>query len=433
MNKTEIFKKTPKQKEAIDLLASPAKNVMLYGGSRSGKSFIALYTLFVRAGKMKSRHVCLRLRFNHIRTSLWMDTARKVHSLCFPDCGAEFVEKDTFIRFPNGSEIWFAGLDDKQRTEKILGKEYSSIFFNECSQLDLSSINIAKTRLAEKNLLKKLCIYDQNPPNKRHWAYHVFERHWDPLAEDAIEKADYPTILMNPEDNLENIDEDYLKMLEKLPQKERDRFLKGLYTDADDGQVYYLFDQDKHVKDFKIPKGTTFVGQDFNVDPGSAVLCKVADDKLWVYDEVFLRNSDTYKMAKGISEKVRRAAQDIKDARTMQVRIAPDSTGKNRKTSGKSDFQILEEKFGSNAILPTRNPYVTDRVNNVQRLLEEGRIIIHPRAKKLINDLEKVFWKDNKLDQKTDPLLTHISDALGYLCHEIMPFAEVYETPIRML
>jgi len=360
-----------------------------------------------------------------------MDTARKVHQLCFPNCGAVYNNTDYYIQFPNGSEIFFAGLDDKQRTEKILGKEYSTIFFNECSQLELSSINIAKTRLAEKNSLKKMCIYDQNPSSKRHWAYHIFERGWDPIAEEKVDKDDYVSILMNPADNIENIDEDYLKMLEKLPEKDRQRFLEGKYTDADDGQVYYLFDYENHVKEFEIPKGSTFVGQDFNVDPGSAVLCKIADDKLWVYDEVYLRNSDTYKMCKAMSEKVRRACVEINDRRTMQVRIAPDSTGKNRKTSGKSDFQILEEKFGSNAILPTRNPFVTDRVNNVNRLLEEGRIIIHPRCKKLINDLEKVFWKGNELDQKTDPLLTHVSDALGYLCHEMMPFDDVYEVPIR--
>jgi hypothetical protein len=28
---------------------------------------------------------------------------------------------------PNGSEIWFSGLDDKERTEKILGQEYVTI------------------------------------------------------------------------------------------------------------------------------------------------------------------------------------------------------------------------------------------------------------------------------------------------------------------
>ncbi len=101
--------------------------------------------------------------------------------------------------------------------------------------------------------------------------------------------------------------------------------------------------------------------------------------------------------------------------------IIPDSTGKARKTSGKSDHQILKD--AGYQIPPVRNPFVTDRVNNVNRLLMNNKIIINPRCKKLIGDLERVSWKDNKLDQKTDPMLTHISDALGYLANHIFPIS----------
>jgi len=403
------------------MLAGPELHNMLFGGSRSAKSFTIIYALFIRACKVKSRHACLRFKFNHIKTSLWMDTVPKVHSLCFPDCGVSYNKTDYFLEFPNGSEIWFAGLDDKMRTEKILGKEYSSLFFNECSQLDLESVNIAKTRLAEKNSLKKKIYYDQNPPTKRHWAYHLFEKGFDPLSEEPVDPRDYAKIIMNPGDNLENIDENYLKILEKLPEKDKQRFLYGEYADADDGEAYYQFVREDNVRTFERPGGAWFIGQDFNVDPGSAVLCKVADNKIWVWDEVFLRNSDTPKMVKAIREKT-----------SGQIYIAPDSTGKNRKTSGKSDFHILRENFGSNAILPTKNPYCTDRVNNLNRLFEEKRIIIHPRCKKLINDLEKVVWKGNDLDQKTDKLLTHVSDSLCYLAWHLYPYTKAFNADIKI-
>lgn len=415
------FKKTEDQKKAIKLLGSGAKNVMVYGGSRSGKSFIIMYALIVRMCMAKSRHVVLRQKFNHVKTSIWHETLPKVLKLCFPNLPVKWNKTDYFIEGPNESELWVAGLDNKERTEKILGKEYSTIFFNECSQLDLSAINIAKTRLAERNSLRKLCIYDQNPPSKRHWAYHLFERHFDPVAEDIVDPNDYASIIMNPHGNIANIDPDYIKMLEKLPEKERDRFLYGKYTDAEDGQVYYNFSQEECVDQFEVPRGPNYIGIDFNVDPFCAMIAKIADNKIYVFDEVFLRNSDTFKMSKEIKSKV-----------TGQVYLAPDSTGKNRKTSGKSDFHILQECFGSNAILATRNPYVTDRVNNLNRLFAEGRIIIHPRCKKLINDLEKVFWKGNELDQKTDPLLTHISDGLGYLAWHLFPHTEIFDSEIRI-
>lgn len=414
-----MFEKTHKQKQAIDLIGSGAKNIMLYGGSRSGKSFIALYAIFVRACKAPSRHACLRLRFNHIKTSLWLDTARKVHSICFPDCGAQFNGSDYYISFPNGSEIWFAGLDNADRTEKILGKEYSTLFFNECSQLGLAEVNTAKTRLAQKNDLRKISIYDQNPPSKKHWAYYIFERRWDPVSEKAVDENDYVKIHMNPKDNLANIDSGYLEMLETLPEKQKQRFLYGEYTDAEDGQVYYCFDSERHVKEIPELRGTYWVGVDFNVDPSTAVICRIADDKIYVVDEVFQRNSDTFKLSKEIRAKCK-----------GQVRIAPDSTGKNRKTSGKSDFHILQQEFGSNVLLPTRNPFVTDRVNNLNRLFAEDRIVISPKCRKLINDLERVFWRGNELDKRSDPLLTHVSDSLGYLAWHQMPYINTYESDI---
>jgi predicted ribonuclease YlaK len=41
---------TPKQSEALALLAAPAAaNVLLYGGSRSGKTLLFLYAMIVRA------------------------------------------------------------------------------------------------------------------------------------------------------------------------------------------------------------------------------------------------------------------------------------------------------------------------------------------------------------------------------------------------
>jgi hypothetical protein len=48
------FNKTDKQKEAIKLLSGPAKRIMLFGGSRSGKTAILIYALFVRALKKKA-------------------------------------------------------------------------------------------------------------------------------------------------------------------------------------------------------------------------------------------------------------------------------------------------------------------------------------------------------------------------------------------
>jgi len=140
------FNKTSKQKEAIDLLGGSSRYVMLFGGSRSGKTFIAIYAIIVRACRVKSRHCILRLNFNHIKTSVWMDTLPKVLKIAFPDLRVEWNRTDYYITLPNGSEIFCAGLDDEKRVEKILGKEFSTLYFNECSQIPYNSVQVAMTK-----------------------------------------------------------------------------------------------------------------------------------------------------------------------------------------------------------------------------------------------------------------------------------------------
>lgn len=415
---TTIFKKTKKQAQAIVLLASNAvRYCMLYGGSRSGKTFIAIYAIFVRASKIKSRHVILRLKFNHAKTSIWLDTIPKVLKICFPDLKVEFKASDFYVLLPNGSEVWIGGLDDSTRVEKILGKEYSTIYFNESSQIPWRSIQVALTRLAERNDLKKRAYFDMNPPTKKHWAYWLFEKGLNPDTLEPVDTSRYGKILMNPMDNLENIDEEYIsEVLDKLSPQERARFRDGEYSDFGDGQVYYSFDRALNVHLIEKEKrvGTIMIGMDFNVNPMTAVVGYYINKMFYVIDEVYLENSDTYKMS---AELIRRGYKG--------AWIFPDSTGRNRKTSGKSDHIILKDD-GFN-VRPTHNPFVRDRVNNMNRLLRDGSIIIEPKCQKLIYDLERVTWKGDDLDEGTEKNLTHISDALGYWCWSLNNL--VYQQP----
>lgn len=414
------FKKTDKQKQAIKKLSSKPRHCMLYGGSRSGKTLILIYALIVRACKIKSRHVVLRDKFNHVKTSIWLDTLPKVMKLCFPDLPYHKMQKKTdyYLEFPNGSEIWFAGLDDSERVEKILGKEYSTLYFNECSQISYASIQIALTRLAEKNELRKKIYYDCNPPKKRHWSYSIFIKNMEPETDQLLDPDDYCTLLMNPTDNIDNIDEDYVtNILAKLPEKDRARFLLGEFGDDNSGATYYSFSRENNVQEIeRHPEHVMYAFVDFNVDPLTGLIAQFYDDKIYILDEIFQRNSNTRMLAKEIKEKAGNAY------------IIPDSTGRNRKTSGQSDFMILED--AGFTIMEVRNPLVVDRVGNVNRLLEQGNVIINPKCVKLIGDLEKVCWRENsfELDQKKDPLLTHISDALGYGCHKLMPSEKIIES-----
>lgn len=414
------FKKTDIQRQAIDVLSSSSKYVALFGGSRSGKTFILIYAIIIRASKEKSRHAIIRHRFNAVKRSVWRDTLPKVLRLCFPKLKPKWNNTDFILELPNGSEIMMLGLDDAERTEKILGLEFSTIYFNESSQIDYSSVQTAISRLAEKNELKKRVWFDFNPPKKNHWSYYLFIKKLEPIDGIPLKSPnDYDSLKMNPKQNLENIDADYIALLEGMPEKERARFLDGEFTDESDGQAYYSFREDEHVKPTEIQYGTKIIGMDFNVSPFCSIMVQYLGGVFFVHDETCLDVGDTYRMCDALKKKNLEGSI-----------VIPDSTGANRKTSGKSDFNILRENGFT--IESTTNPFVLDRVNNVNRLLAAGRIIINPKCKKLINDLHKVSWKNNELDQSgASKDLTHVSDCLGYVCWKLDPIVSFKKNTIE--
>lgn len=240
------FQRTEKQKKATALLSS-VRHAMLYGGSRSGKTFIATRSIFIRALKVpKTDHLITRQRLNHAVSSIWYQTIPNVIASCFPQIANQLYSgmnnKDLFIALPNESKIWLGGIDDKQRSEKVLGKEFSTIYANECSQISYPSISLLRTRLAQKSDLTNRFYYDCNPPTKSHWTYKVFLEHKDPnTGMPLLNPQDYAYLLMNPTDNIANVDKDYLQELASLPERERMRFMEGLFLDDIEGALFREF------------------------------------------------------------------------------------------------------------------------------------------------------------------------------------------------
>ena len=232
------FKKTDKQ---VDLTALQTSVVfaMAYGGSRSGKTFITLRNIIIRACKVKSRHLVARLHFNHVKQSIVLDTLPKMMEICFPNLPFRINKQDWYMTLPNGSEVWFGGLDDKERVDKILGNEYSTIFLNECSQLSWDAVTTVMSRLAEKTSLVNKMFFDCNPVGQKHWTYTVFILGEDPKTKEPIANFElYGSMQINPVDNLVNLPALYIKMLEGLPKRQRKRFLEGRFLKDVEGALW---------------------------------------------------------------------------------------------------------------------------------------------------------------------------------------------------
>ena len=256
------FRLTARQEQANALLAGDATHVMLFGGSRSGKTFLLVRSVVVRAIKAaKSRHAILRFRFNAVKASVVADTFPKVMDLCFPGVKYDLNRTDWVAKLPNGSEIWFGGLDDKERTEKILGMEFATIYLNECSQIPYGSVETAITRLAQKAVqviggkqspLKPRVYYDCNPPSKAHWSFRVFKEKRNPETKEVLKAPlDYASMQINPRDNTENLTDGYLDTLASLSARGRRRFLDGEFADATPNQLF----PDENIDKWRVTDG----------------------------------------------------------------------------------------------------------------------------------------------------------------------------------
>lgn len=322
------FKLTSRQAEAQEFCAGDSTHVMLFGGSRSGKTFLLMRNVVMRALKAPgSRHAVFRFRYNHLKASVVLDTFPKVMRLAFPGVLFTMHSQDGYVELAGGSQIWFAGLDDKDRTEKILGMEFATLYFNECSQIPYSSVTTAITRLAQlaqqqiagkqPSTLKLRAFYDCNPPNKSHWTYRLFVEKLDPETRESVRKPlDYASFQINPKDNVDNLSPEYLQTLEGLPARMRSRFLEGKFADANPNALFPDEFVDKwRVEDGSIPDLVRVV---VGVDPSGADDTDNADNDeigivvgaLGVDGNAYLLEDCTIKAGPGTWGKVATGAYD---------------------------------------------------------------------------------------------------------------------------
>lgn len=246
MQYADGFKWNPKQSTALtDVSRLKPRHVGLRGGSRAGKTFWACGVTKIRAAKApNSNHMIGRLAFNHCKRSIALGTMPDVNRLVLPDVGMKWHSQDAYFELPNGSRIWIGGYDDKDRIEKILGTEYSTIFNNETSQISWNTIETVRTRLAETVLqtngqpLRQLEINDLNPTHNRHWSYREFVEGIHPETLEPIQTERYYELQMNPDDNRENLSTAYIESLDAMSPQKRRRFKDGEYQTDDENAMW---------------------------------------------------------------------------------------------------------------------------------------------------------------------------------------------------
>lgn len=247
---SELGKLTRDQERAREMLGGPQTHTCLVGGSRSGKTTLLVRSIITRAQRAPgSRHLVARFRANAVHASVRLDTFRKVKKIWFPGLLTE-RRQEGYEEFENGSEIWFGGLDEKDRIEKILGLEFATVYAGEVSQIPYSSILTMRTRLAQvvkfvnprtgrEETLKLRGYYDLNPTSTTHWSHLEFGEKLDPLTKTRLpDPENFERMFMNPEGNAENLDPSYIQSLRNMPKQFRERFYEGRYVVDVEGALW---------------------------------------------------------------------------------------------------------------------------------------------------------------------------------------------------
>lgn len=280
-----IFKRlTAKQvKGWKKLIANKYREILFDGGSRAGKTFlICMYFIVCTMKYLGIRFLIARLAFAHAKSSVWKQTLIPMLSSLFSDLDVKTDNSDFIItNNKTKGEIWLGGLDDKERTDKILGQEYAGIFLNEAVRISRATRDKVKTRLAQRiEGFTNFIIYDCNPRHPLHYLYQEF----------YIEKNDCKTQLhWLPEDNKENLADGYIEQfLDTLTGNEKERFRLGKWA-ALPGAVY-LNIKGKNViecdKDFNRYDGIV-LGADFGLH-NAIVVWGIKDNQAYCLYEIVL-------------------------------------------------------------------------------------------------------------------------------------------------
>jgi hypothetical protein len=266
-----MFKPTAVQRKALSLLKSGAKHILLFGGSRSGKTTVLVMAVIFRALMYAgSRHLICRYRAKDARSSVLRETLLPWLDNTVGKSGYTYLAHESMIALFNGSEIWIGGLGDREQADKILGHEYNTIYFNEISQLSYAAVTTAYSRLAMRiEGCRNLFFYDCNPGSPLHWAYKIFVLKKTFLSGEPLEKPElYQSMVLNPEDNRDNLPDDYITdILDALPEKQKARFRDGLWVKAE-GVISDRFDESMILKAADLPErfDRFAAGQDFGLN-----------------------------------------------------------------------------------------------------------------------------------------------------------------------
>lgn len=164
----------------LPLFFDEHKYLVLCGGGGSGKSIFAGRKVLERVTTEPGHRwlVCRKVA-RTLRESCFAQLRGQIAKY-YPESMARFNLTDMRIRFRNGSEIIFAGLDDVEKLKSIY--DITGIWVEEASEITPSDLNQLSIRLRGESRYYQQIILSFNPVSITHWLKGRFFDRTDPDA-----------------------------------------------------------------------------------------------------------------------------------------------------------------------------------------------------------------------------------------------------------
>lgn len=364
-----------------------------YGSAGSGKSHFITQKLILKALKQKRRILIARRYGTTIRNSTFSLFKQVLKDFQLLE-HCKVRETDFYIQLPNGSEIISMGLDSE---EKLLSlANISDIWLEEAFEVSEDMVDQLNLRMRGKASDQQIYL-SFNPISKAHWLYRWVKE--DPPNSCGIHHSTYKDNPFLGDDYVAALDE----MEERNPQKYR-VYGRGEFGSDVEGLVYKNYIVEDFDKMELAARGYEHrIGFDIGfVDP-SAIVPTLYDEEnrvIYIYDEYYAAGAQL---------------EDLKDA-MIQLGL---KRSKIYCDSADARAVAYFRQFGLNVLGAKKGK---GSVNTGIDFIQSHKIIIHPRCKEVIREIENYSYlknRDGQFTNDTDGTYDHSMDALRYAYSDI--------------
>jgi len=369
------------------ILQDPTRYKVICSGRRWGKSYFSLMYLLHKPFKANERRWVIFPTYRQAKMVSW-----SILKNIFAGKQVSINETELSITLSNGAKVELKGAD---KPDSLRGISTTMVVLDEYSYMKENVWGeIIQPTLAET---KGSALFVGTPTGVQNHFYDLF-------VKGQSEGGDYKSWQFTTLDGGFISAEEVENAKKNLDKRTFQQEYEASFLTAAN-RVAYNFNRDIHCKVMeKSPR--MFWGVDFGVASymTAVLMCENTAGEIYVFDEIGLQNSNTFELA----QRMKQIAPGLP--------CYPDPAGKARTSnSTKSDHIILQEA-GFTVISKKANPTQKDRMNALNRMLEDAtgkhKLFVNPKCKNLIRDLELCTLENGQI-LKTETL-SHFLDGLMY-------------------